>query len=90
MNQQLTDPEDFQVLRGIAKSCETTSWGLGQHLEAQGLRNRDSTPTTEAKTNGWAIAYKLDHGDIGWKWNREKVVELCKKSPPPSKGRKRA
>ena len=32
------DPNDFQVLRSIAKSCDTTSWGLGQHLEAEGLR----------------------------------------------------
>lgn len=90
MNQPLPDPEDFQVLRGIAKSCNTTSWGLGQHLEAQGLRNRDGSPTPMAKLEGWAIPYKLDHGGTSYKWDREKVVELCNKKPAPPKGKKRA
>jgi hypothetical protein len=87
---QEPDHDDFQVLRGIAKSCNTTSWGLGQHLEAEGLRNRDATPTVEAKLSGWAIPYRLDHGKTAWKWSREKILDLVKKKPAPIKGKRRA
>jgi len=91
MNQnQQPDPDDFQVLRSIAKSCCTTSWGLGQHLEAQGLRNCDGTPTEEAKEAGLAMPYRLAHGETGWKWHREKLLALCKEKPAPIKGKRRA
>jgi len=90
MNQnQQPDPDDFQVLRSIAKSCCTTSWGLGQHLEAEGLRNCDGTPTEEAKEAGLAMPYRLAHGETGWKWHREKLLALCKEKPAPSKGKRR-
>jgi hypothetical protein len=85
----LPDPEDFRVLRQIAKIVGSTNQGLGQHLLQHGLRNQDGSPTEKATLDQWAIAYRLDFGGFGWKWDVEKVVEFCKTHPAPSKGKRR-
>lgn len=85
----LPDPEDYRVLRVIAKLVGSTNQGLGQHLIEHKLRNPDGSPTKKALLEKFAIGYRLDYGGISWKWDVNKVVDLCKKHPAPPKGKRR-
>ena len=88
----LPDPEDFKVLREIASlvKTKTTSHALGQHLVTHGLRHRDGSPTNKARQDDWAISYSLYCGGVAYKWDSEKVLDLCSEFPPHEKGRRKA
>lgn len=75
--------DEYVVMRWIAKTIGLTSHQLGQRLQDAGLRDRSGDPTTEARTNGWVMPYRLDCGLTAYKWNRDKVLLWWKNQASP-------